>query len=146
MKISKIFLFSFFLTAILVSSCAIREGFQPPPPMFKSYVKQGTSEAETKQAMLECGYPNVFGGGRQDTSNDVAIREQCMFKKGFTYRSGYQGICSLKNQNILQACRSDTWKAPSKEDAGLSTDSGSLNAGSCYGMPTNDECRKFWIK
>lgn len=72
--------------------------------MFKSYVKEGATEEEVKQAMLQCGYPNIAGGNKEDTNFDAEIWERCMFKKGYRYRSGYKGICSLKGRHDISAC------------------------------------------
>lgn len=80
--------------------------FQPPPPMFKSYTKENASEEQVKEALIQCGYPHIYGGDKDDTVNDVAQRENCMFRKGFKYRSGYKGICSLQGKQAIPACLS----------------------------------------
>lgn len=82
--------------------------FQPAPPMYKTYKRAGATEQETKDSMLECGYPNIYGGMKDDTENDVARRENCMFRKKFKYNDEYRGICSLPGKKEkLPACRSD---------------------------------------
>jgi len=98
----------FFIGFLSFCMCACFGGklFQPPPSMYKTYVKEGASENIVKNAMLECGYLNPEGGKENDINNEVARREICMFGKGFKYRSGYKGMCSLPGKSTLPACQS----------------------------------------
>ena len=70
--------FLYFGITFMLAGCLGSKPFQPPPPMFKSYIKEGATEEDIKRSMLECGYPNVHGGNANDTNEDVAKRENCM--------------------------------------------------------------------
>lgn len=55
--------------------------------------------------MLGCGFPNVITGeGAADSLSDIAIRENCMFKKEFRYSDGYRGICSTQAGKTITQC------------------------------------------
>jgi hypothetical protein len=98
----KTFLLISFL--ISISACSVR-GFQPPPPNYKAWIKNGTTEQDIKQAMLDCGYPNPFTTANA-SGNDEAKWENCMFKKGYKYSSGYKGMCATAiNAKDLPACQ-----------------------------------------
>lgn len=90
--------------ALVLSGCGEAKPLQPPPPQFASYMKEGVTVEEIKQSMIQCGYPNVAGGKIGDKDSEIAARENCMFDKGFRYRDGYKGICSLKRGAVLSAC------------------------------------------
>jgi hypothetical protein len=101
----RIEILSFFIVAGILYGC-INKPFQPTPPAFKTWTKVGVSEEDVKQAMLNCGYPNVGGfAGTKYTPNEVAHAEQCMFRKGFRFKDDWKGICSLRGGNTLSECR-----------------------------------------
>lgn len=87
-----------------LAGCASKKPFQPPPPEYSEWIKNDVLEEGVKQAMKDCGYKDLYGYGDQTSANDVARRQNCMFKNGFSRRSGYKGLCSLKEQNYLPAC------------------------------------------
>ena len=63
-------------------------------------------EQGVKQAMLDCGYKNLYGyGGPVTTIEEDARMENCMFANGFRYKSGYKGVCSLKVGPSIVACK-----------------------------------------
>jgi hypothetical protein len=96
--------------AIVLSSftgCSVGKPFQPPPPMYQSYTKDGATASDVKSVMRQCGYAHEFGGNPGDTSEEVARRENCMFRNGFKYRDGYEGICSFKESSRLDACKNN---------------------------------------
>lgn len=96
--------FILILSLAFISACSVR-GFQPPPPNYKSWIKSGASEQGVKKTMLDCGYPNPFTTGNA-TGNDEAKWENCMFKNGFRYGSGYKGLCATAiNAKDLPACQ-----------------------------------------
>lgn len=98
-------IFQFSMIVALLTSCSTAM-FKPPLPTYKEWNKSGVSEEGVKKAMLECGYPDVLGSVRGVTLNDIAKRQNCMFRKGFVYRDGYQGLCGAPNpRKDLPACQ-----------------------------------------
>jgi hypothetical protein len=69
--------------------------------------KPWASRKDVLQAMKECGYIRFALGYGNDTSvNAFAAREECMFAKGFTYRSKWTGLCSEPEyRSSLPACK-----------------------------------------
>lgn len=103
-KITASILLGLFLTA-----CLGQKPFQPHPPNFKQWVKDGVSEEGVKEAMRKCGYEDIYGygGDRDSTMNESALRQVCMFKNGFLRKDGDRGLCTLKDYQDIAACRSD---------------------------------------
>ena len=96
------------LFILFINSCASEtnmRGFKPPPSIYESFVKNGVSADDVKQAMLECGYSNPFHIDRHVTINDSTKWENCMFANGFRYKRGYKGTCSLRNSKDIPACQ-----------------------------------------
>jgi hypothetical protein len=104
LKISISIVLTVFLTA-----CFGGKPFQPHPPIFMQWVKGGVSADGVKGALLQCGYIDIYGygGDRDSTINDHAKRENCMFRNGFRYKDGYQGLCSSSDRKNLPACQSN---------------------------------------
>ena len=106
-KMNKYFIgFIFFLFGLL--GCA--KPFQPVPPLFLLWSKDGTDVVGVKKALLECGYPNPYDGVDREWVNgklishtnldDSVMSEMCMRKNAFTKKS--RGLCeSIAN---LQIC------------------------------------------
>lgn len=92
-----------------ISGCAMRESFQPLPPMFKNWVKDGISPDGVKAALLECGYDNPYTGfqtHKRVTIEDLARGSQCMKRNGFRYLLGDgKTICDIEQWQNLAACR-----------------------------------------
>jgi|GEM_PF-2248829 len=103
MKLKIIFLSSFLLTA-----CLGFKPFQPAPDEYKSWIKSGVTNKQVKEALLQCGYPSIYGFNKKSyIPNEVALAEKCMFNKGFNYSSGYKGMCSIGNRKNLPACQQE---------------------------------------
>ncbi|RZT05614.1 hypothetical protein SAMN05216319_5090 [Duganella sp. CF402] len=90
---------------VVLSACSFR-GFKPPPPAFESYVRAGASGDDVKRSMLACGYRNVFITDRDETLNDLASHENCMFSQGYRHPDGWKGLCSRNYEQdlALPAC------------------------------------------
>lgn len=106
---------------LFATACANTKPFQPSPPEYKKWEKKGSSEEVTKQQMLSCGYPFVYGFSNNYIPNDVAVAESCMFNNGFHYISGYAGICSVENRKNMPACMGH--QCTDKIEAGCEPDS-----------------------
>ena len=100
------------LVSLFLTACFGWKPFQPHPPTFTQWV---ISADGVKAAMRQCGYIDLFGygGDRNSTLNDHAERENCMFKKGFKYKDGYQGLCSSSDRKDIPACQPNA--KPEKE-------------------------------
>lgn len=103
------------LATVLVTGCGIG-GYsisnidKPGPELYEQWNKKGVSVLEVKEAMLECGYPNVFsgslGGGFPDkVLNIYALAEQCMRNHGFVYSGRFGTTCEYKPTQYLPACQ-----------------------------------------
>ena len=103
------------LLTLSLTACFGQKPFQPHPPTFTQWVKDGVSSDGVKEAMRQCGEIDLYGygGDRNSTMNDRAKRENCMFINGFKYKSGFQGLCTLKSYKDIPACQSNT--QPKKE-------------------------------
>ena len=93
-----------FVLVAIVSGCYPEQAFRPPPSEFKGWIKSGTTESDVKAQMLSCGFSNPYYADRRDTINDEAQQESCMFDNGYTYKSGYKGICYGQNWEEKPAC------------------------------------------
>ncbi len=98
--------YSIILFVFLISGCAPR-GFSPPPEPYEEFaLKNGMATiSEVKTSMIECGYSKEsFDDPRpasiynrlssEEKLNSAILREECMFSKGYYYKSGSKGLCS----------------------------------------------------
>ncbi len=100
----------FFLVFIMVFSagCAGKP-FQPIPPKFKQWKKEGISIERVKAALIKCGYDNPYNGF--DTQKKVALNEivradVCMEQRGFRYLlSDRKTVCDGRLASSLPACQ-----------------------------------------
>lgn len=94
---------------IFLYACAMRESFQPLPPMFKNWAKDGILPDGVKAALLECGYDNPYTGfqsNKRVNIEDLARGSQCMKRNGFRYLlGGGKTICDIEQWQNLAACR-----------------------------------------
>lgn len=98
-----ILIYSF--VSIFMAGCFGIKIMQPPPSNFEFFKTNDKTYEDIKKTMIVCGYPNVNRGNRDDTNNDIAKREICMFRNGFKFNDGYKGMCSLQQQSNLPACQ-----------------------------------------
>ena len=100
---------TFTLLTLSLMACLGVKPFQPHPPTFTRWVKDGVSAEGVKEAMRKCGYVDLYGygGDRDSTMNERALRQNCMFKNGFKPKDGDRGLCALKSYQDIAACRSD---------------------------------------
>ena len=76
------------VAALCGAGCVSREAFQPLPPMFQTWAKEGVAPDGVKQALIECGYENPFNGfdARTPVTDEQLNKSAiCMRKKGFRY-------------------------------------------------------------
>jgi len=102
----------FYLIISLIVGCA--KPFQPPPAAVDAWIKSGAERQEVLRQLLDCGYPDAVGfvgiNGRDVKLIDRIRAEQCMFGKGFKYKSGWGGTCSLRGDYIQAACEELKYK------------------------------------
>jgi len=91
-----------------IGGCNLRQGFQPLPPMFKNWAKEGDSPEEVKAALLACGYDNPYNGfqtHKKVALNELIRADRCMEEKGFHYLlSDRKSICDDKYYSTFPAC------------------------------------------
>ncbi len=99
----------FTMLTLSLTGCLGSKPFQPHPPIYAQWTKDGLTAEGVKQALRQCGYIDILGyGGDKDSSiNDHAQRENCMFKNGFKYKDGYRGLCASIERKNLPACQSN---------------------------------------
>jgi hypothetical protein len=88
-------IFTFILS--LIAACNLGRGFKPPPNANEGWTsKQNPSQVEVNKAMITCGTTELSDGTGQDNSPTARVtRQECMFKKGFFYKSGWGGLCTI---------------------------------------------------
>lgn len=99
-----------------LTACSGNKPFQPPPPVYTTWAKEGVTQEEVKQAMRSCGYKDLYGygGDRNATLEDRVMREKCMFRSGFKYKDDFRGLCSLRGMDSVSSCNEKT--IPEKEN------------------------------
>lgn len=72
------------MLAFLLTACFGGKPFQPHPPSFTRWSKDGVSVDGVKEAMQQCGYIDIYGygGDRVSTMNDEANMVNCMYRNG----------------------------------------------------------------
>ncbi|WP_122221772.1 hypothetical protein [Pseudomonas syringae group genomosp. 3] len=85
---------------VLISSCT---PFQPPPPTFSQWYKEGVPLAGVKSAMRACGYTNLDGVGDSSPMSDVLKRFYCMKDSGFS-RKDKLDLCKQSQINESPIC------------------------------------------
>jgi hypothetical protein len=74
---------------------------QPPDEFHIQWFKPNVSREETKKAIEECGFQNIYGYSGFYLINEDAKRENCMFKRGFKYKNA-SGVCSMIHADELK--------------------------------------------
>jgi hypothetical protein len=97
------------MPACLGKECLNRDaqGCAPINSLYTFFVTENTTVSDVKATMLSCGYPNVYDGNRNYEENELAEKENCMYKNGFNYRagSGHIRLCEIPSKkNKLTAC------------------------------------------
>ncbi|MFW1813314.1 hypothetical protein ACG9X6_01425 [Acinetobacter guillouiae] len=95
----------FFLASIsiLTSGCS-EKMFQPPPPEFKSWSKQGVELIEVKKKLLEYGFDTPSGFYNSRTYDDLAFASFCMEAAGYKALDGPARWCHNHPDKNLAAC------------------------------------------
>ena len=86
-----------FFVAILTNGCSayLKRGFRGVADESDVWVQAGKNKNDVVLAMKAYGFTNIMAGyGDNNSHNDVAAREECMFAKGFKYVDGWGGLCS----------------------------------------------------
>lgn len=95
-------------SAFLTASC-VGKPFQPIPPKFKQWGKEGVTPDGVKAALLECGYDNPYTGFQTHKNvaySDLVRADVCMERKGFRYLlDDRKSICDSKVASNVPACR-----------------------------------------
>lgn len=105
------FIPTIFLIIIPALNGCLGKPFQPIPPLFKTWTKQGKGLEDVKAALLVCGFHNIGTGfdvgdlrtGRT-SQNDFVLAEICMEKSGYSNESGRRA-CSYSFNANLPACK-----------------------------------------
>ena len=100
-------LFFLIFSIVVITGCAGKP-FQPIPPKFKQWDKEGVAIEGVKTALIECGYDNPFNGFQAQKKvaiNELIRADRCMEKKGFQYLlSNRKSICDDKFLLSFPAC------------------------------------------
>jgi len=94
--------------AFATSACSTR-GFRPPPSTEEAFTdKHGAGSSEIKTALDSCGYRESMSSNLRngETLDNARARiMECMFSKGYYYRNGWGGMCSVPEYRVeLPAC------------------------------------------
>ncbi|WP_439865872.1 hypothetical protein ACTAB9_03975 [Pseudomonas syringae] len=85
---------------VLSSSCT---PFQPPPPTYSQWYKEGVPLSGVKNAMRACGYTNLDGAGDGSPMNDVLKKFYCMKDSGFS-RKDKLDLCKQSHISDSPVC------------------------------------------
>jgi hypothetical protein len=88
--------------AVLLVGCTGR-GFQPPPPDYTKWYKEGVSQQGVDDAMRACGYTNLDGVGDKSPIDVVLTRFYCMKDAGFI-RTDDLDLCKLGRVGESPVC------------------------------------------
>lgn len=90
---SRIFTGLFFILLLnILVSCA--GAFQPLPPYYMSWSKQGSTTVDVKKIILECGDYNPSGTypvNNTPSRNEMALSHYCIVNSGYTYLDPFKG-------------------------------------------------------
>jgi hypothetical protein len=130
------------LFAIVFGGCSIPKPLQPPPDAYEVWKKPGANELDVKKALMECGYPSPFGGGRYDFSiNQFILANLCMEGNGYTeikdWGRGWRSLfCPASEAHNPQACQG-------KSDVPKMKVNRRINSKFCkYDFPEADVCQR----
>jgi hypothetical protein len=101
---SRLFFLAF---GIVFATGCVGKPFQPIPPQFKLWKKEGVSELGVKAAVIDCGYLEARPGYlvQKAKSIDELVRAgRCMEQKGFRSLSSNGKICDDKYLSSFPAC------------------------------------------
>jgi len=78
-------------------------GFQPPPPDYTKWFKEGVSQAGIDNAMRACGYTNLDGAGDASPIDVRLTRFYCMKDAGFKRKDNLD-MCKLGRVGESAVC------------------------------------------
>jgi len=117
---SRLFFLAF---GIALAAGCVGKPFQPIPPQFKLWKKEGVFEVEVKAAVIECGYFEARPGYlvQKAKSTDELVRaDRCMEQKGFRSLLRDGKICDEKYFSSFPACTEETIPDASNPARGVS--------------------------
>lgn len=77
--------------------------FQPPPPDYTRWYKDGLSQQDVKGAMRSCGYTNLDGAGDRSHIDVRLTRFYCMKDAGFKRKDDLD-MCKLGRVGESPVC------------------------------------------
>lgn len=92
--------------ATMASACTPR-GFRPPPDIEETYTSQARPTlTQIKQALADCGFSRPLQRIDGESFDNARARvNECMFLRGFYFKSGDGGYCSDPDYRAkLPAC------------------------------------------
>lgn len=113
---NQLYITALFLALTTQAACTTKP-FQPPPPEFEMWERQGVGQLETKKKLLECGspspdpnilsYKNVFHiEERVALLNKFLLEDSCMEGAGFSHKDrSVRERCGWTSRSSLPACQ-----------------------------------------
>jgi hypothetical protein len=102
------------MVTLLLSGC-IWNVDKPNPFEYERWLPPSSSSS-VEITMLECGYPDIFGGAKYKFSDEnVVYAERCMRRSGYKQKRSY-GDYICENKSYVSACkdnyvpRRDIWR------------------------------------
>lgn len=128
--------------ALLTSGCTSKHVFAPPPYNYERWVRPGTEEVTIWKDLLECNYPQPFGGGAKieggrRTINEVVGSMICMETLGYSY---------IEERRVRRVCEIPAWKGPGAQaclagkDVPIPNAERRLSGGYCRQYPKSRAC------
>jgi hypothetical protein len=131
-------IFSSVMAAVpLLAGCVGYEPFQPPPGQDQRWKKDGATDTEIVNALLECGVSTPRGANSKiritTTPDEVALSRLCMEHAGFVsdFGDSWAGYC--RNFRGVDSCKTGTM-APRRDI------NKRLNSQFCKIFPNADVC------
>lgn len=132
-----------------VTGCTVKP-FQPLPPKFLQWTKQGRSTQDVKDQLVACGYDNPYGGfssTKNPTWDQIISVELCMERNGFKYLlSDRKSVCDLTFSSTQAACKGAS-SSPERAvmgDAARAATGQPVTSQNCYGRSRDPSCAEFW--
>ena len=93
--------------ASMASACTPR-GFSPPPDIEDTLTSRFRPTVDQiKKVLDECGHSQPLRKLKNESLDNARARvQECLFAKGYYFKSGYAGVCANPEyQTDLPACR-----------------------------------------
>lgn len=100
---------SLLVAILLLGGCSTERWFQPSPPEYKVWRKEGMTELDVRKKFLECGATFPDGDSHVQTINESAMITMCVESAGFDRVDYYTGrpnpLGWCRNWPDLPACQ-----------------------------------------